>query len=650
MYSIIIQNRKTRDSFGLHYPLFLGALDRGRIDLCRWNESGTTVDKALPGLRELTDGKEEWRAVIVHIEDETNMAEFARSGCNPFDFSINEGKLDSSCVKDSPVPIIKLTYILGGLPAPIKVFEARELEEKIPPKVVFEIDDELERQKEEKHGQLSKSYWYNGRKPSEIVLITFRKQSESVESHSVRAWQDVSENTSSDFWERNRYPSNCRFMVFDVTEQGHIERDAEIFRFWASVLMIATNDIEPSFLQAYRLYKLDAAINAEELRNAFQAMVNKLRGAHNAIEERIKLERHRRINEESKLPDYFINIPVAFDYSSKPVRKAKSKHFRLAPKSTQVELIDWEGTCKEAEQEIASAYHATDRVLNQTTERLHGIADYTQSDIRKLDKYEVLDFEKQLEDTYGNIMHLLGSLPKGAIHNDANLIKSANGVKETILSRITMSQALRGLLGTMALLFLSFIPAMFYLDSQPNGSVWAIAGGFVIGACVLIVAAVLLLCIKRHKISKAATQYVKKLRDSLSQLYMSSQNYSKYLSGITSHIRGSSYLKMFNKRSFESERIIEVRNTHKKEMEKLLNKLEAWSGAFHLNVNFGEDAIDDDVAVDPHCPPRSNHIYTFEEHEMPYKIQLNIPGSYAYSPFSFIDELKIIREELYNDD
>ena len=89
MYSVIIQNRRTLDSFNQHYPLFLEALDAEEFGVCRWNEAGTALDTALPEISELVNDKEEWRAIIVHVENESNMAEFSCSKRNPFDFTMN---------------------------------------------------------------------------------------------------------------------------------------------------------------------------------------------------------------------------------------------------------------------------------------------------------------------------------------------------------------------------------------------------------------------------------------------------------------------------------------------------------------------------------------------------------------------------------
>ena len=127
MYSVLIQNKKTMESFHEFHPLFLETLGKD-IVLCRWLEAGTTIDTALPELSQLTDSVEKWRAIIVHVEDEEEMRKYERHPDNPYDFLINSSKADAT--KESPVPLIRLTHMLGGVPAPEIEYESRVVAEK----------------------------------------------------------------------------------------------------------------------------------------------------------------------------------------------------------------------------------------------------------------------------------------------------------------------------------------------------------------------------------------------------------------------------------------------------------------------------------------------------------------------------------------
>ena len=53
MYSVLIQNKKTMESFGQFHPLFSETLAKGEVGFCQWIEAGATIEEALPELLEL---------------------------------------------------------------------------------------------------------------------------------------------------------------------------------------------------------------------------------------------------------------------------------------------------------------------------------------------------------------------------------------------------------------------------------------------------------------------------------------------------------------------------------------------------------------------------------------------------------------------
>ena len=127
-YSVIIQNKKTMEAFSKFQPLFMEALNNNRIGVCKWNESGATLDTAVPELGELTNDKDEWRAIIVRYEDDRPMSAFNCDVRNPFDFEVNK-TMDEDAF-ESEVPLIRLTHMLGGIPAPEMKFESEQVYEK----------------------------------------------------------------------------------------------------------------------------------------------------------------------------------------------------------------------------------------------------------------------------------------------------------------------------------------------------------------------------------------------------------------------------------------------------------------------------------------------------------------------------------------
>jgi len=628
------------DSFNLHYPLFLEAFEKNEVGVCRWNEAGTTIDTAVPELVELTCDKAEWRAVIVHVESEQSMDEYPSSARNPFDFLVNAGGEDK--VEESPVPLVRLAQMLGGVPAPVTRFREKIIRDEMPPRVTYEPIEDAQQQ--DIYERLTKKYQYDGKKPTEIILVTLKAHNDDSAGSGKKAWRNAVENASSGFWQRNHYPSSCRFLAFETTLQGRVERAAERFRFWTAVLLLSVKQLEPGTLQAYRLHTVDAVLDTAALSATFQRKVNRLAGARATIRENIRVEHKKRLNEISVLPDYAVDVPVTFDYSTQPIKRARMKRFALSAKNVQRELHEWESLQEASEGEVAAAFHATDRTLEQSAERLHGTPEYSGQEIRRLDKYEVQDFELKLENTYGGIMEVLEKLPREAAYNQEALAESAQKVSAGIRGRITRVQALVGAAVAAALFGLSVMPAGIYLKTQGVGSPTVLAGALLIGVAAVALAALVTLMAKRLALHKAVDAHSRKLMGALAELSLSGRDFSRYLSQVASHIRGASYLKQFYLKRDGGEKLMDGRKKHLQASEAFTQRLKAWSVAFHLPVNFGEDAIEDNVVIDPLSPPGKSVLYAFE-----HTVPLNANRAGVDFPLAFVRQLKITREELYDD-
>ena len=85
MYSVIIQTKEAMDAFSSYRTLFSDAIHQGTIGFCTWNKSGRNIDEALPDIRELTDDKKDWCAVIINSSfTEYDLQNEKRQ--NPFDY------------------------------------------------------------------------------------------------------------------------------------------------------------------------------------------------------------------------------------------------------------------------------------------------------------------------------------------------------------------------------------------------------------------------------------------------------------------------------------------------------------------------------------------------------------------------------------
>lgn len=204
-YSVIIQNAKTIEEFAKYQALFADALKSNRIGVCKWNESGTTVETALPELNSLTDDKEEWRAIIIRFIDDDCMAACQSVPQNPYDFLINQNNGDD--VHENDVPLVRLTQMLGGIPTIEVDFEPEVItEEHMAPRIIY--TPVVDKTKAEVRRELVRKYQFDGRLPSSIIIVSVRERNDDKDSEEDvdSTWLSRRESESSEFWKRNQYP------------------------------------------------------------------------------------------------------------------------------------------------------------------------------------------------------------------------------------------------------------------------------------------------------------------------------------------------------------------------------------------------------------------------------------------------------------
>ena len=307
MYSVIIQNKRTMESFGQFHPLFSETLEKGEVGICQWMEAGTTVEDALPELINLVEGKESWRAVIVRIQDEEDMAVHPAARMNPYDFYENadgDGK-----IRENPVPLVRLTHMLGGIPVPETRFEARIVEsDRMNPKVIYEPVTDPEEMVA--HEKLSEKYRLKTKMPEEILLVTLCTHPKDRDDYLRNVWENRKEQESSEFWKRNQYPGSCRFLYCEETKEGEVRRTGDLFYFWTAVLLLASNSINPNTLQAYRLHRMSVEFDKEEMARIMQESADRAERAIRFIKDSIRRELEKTQHTESQIPDYRLDSPV----------------------------------------------------------------------------------------------------------------------------------------------------------------------------------------------------------------------------------------------------------------------------------------------------------------------------------------------------
>ena len=639
-YSVIIQNKKTAEAFSKYQPLFTEALNNNRIGVCKWVESGTTLETAVPELSELTNDKKDWRAIIVMAEDEQAMKGFERDERNPFDFALNK-EMDET-VKESEIPLIRLTHMLGGVPAPeMKFVSEKIIEEHKAPRVVYR--PVVDKEQEEEYKKLCKKYEFDGNLPSSIVIITIRTGYEP-EDHIGNIWTSHKESNASEFWKRNHYPANCRFLVYDFDKKGPVQRSADEFGFWLSVLLLATNVTDSGTLQAYRLYKLNTKINRDTMKRNFLDMAVRLKSARHLIEKEIRKDVESQVAYEEALPDYRMNIPVAIVTPKMDDCGVSEKGFGLVSKGANTDLGMWNVRRKEAEKTLVDSVRKADRTLDQTADKMRTLCVFTEDEVSALSKYQREDLTRETDEIYHEIITEQGNLPTVKISADKKMQAANEDVRKFLTGRVSQKPAL-GIIGIVfALILMCQIPAFFGGEGNFGTGLLVIAVEFLIVAF----AAFLALYWQKSQLNVLMNRYNTLIKSAFARLIASASDYSEYLSDIASHSRGHSYLDLSGRKKHKLDDKNAVKFKHIKAINILLAKLRTWSNAYHLRADLDNVDLDENVQVDTSVPPAKSSMYTFEMGNS-YQISVNNSGVKIYSPFEFVEKLEIVREELYDD-
>ena len=305
MFTVIFLSRSARAIFERSRTFFDPFVESGTVAFCDWNESSNavTLEKAVPALPEIIQGKAAWRAVVV---DHAVATPTGRDLSNPFDFLENQ-QLELN-LEDSPHALVRLAHQLLGYPAmtaqafdPVVSYRALDggrvevphaengdYHEVLREHARTYSDVRVEYRKRPytpeqiaRHERLITRYQMKEVHPTEVVFVATRSPV-SENSHSVltRAWKTESEQSVSRFVDRNDYPAASRFAVYDLLNPENSGYHLDELRFWLSVLTVAVNELPPSSFQAERVYRLGiefSDISLAELLNDHMSEVTSLR-------------------------------------------------------------------------------------------------------------------------------------------------------------------------------------------------------------------------------------------------------------------------------------------------------------------------------------------------------------------------------------
>lgn len=645
MYSVIIQSNETADAFSAYKALFMDAESSGSIGFCTWEETGENIDDALPGIRELTDDKEEWRAIIVRLKSENNSDNDANYSQNPYDYAsdnIMENELD-----ESRIPLIRLTHMLGGVPDAEKQFRSVLIEEenKAPRMVYQPVEDE---ERDEALKKLKQKYTFDGVMPSSILIITVRETSDAG-NQDMCSGVFRSEAESSSFWKRNRYPSICRFLVFDIVRQGPVRREESMFRFWLTVLLLSINRIDSSALQAYRLYRADVSIDTELMEEVFQQTVNRLASVKAGIKSEIDRQMRGKSGTDRRLPDYRIDIPVVYEMPKDVKYTVKPQHFRMISDSPVKDVEVWNAQKANIEESLAGCIKEADRELDKTAGRMKQSCIYDEDMVEKLNSYQKEALTEETDLLYDNLIKLQGELPVSSFIKDDKAEKLSKKITSYMRGRITLKPVIYTFILIVLLVIYVQVPAVIKYIQGKDIPLVPIGVMSVISIGVIFLCGIITLLQQKLALHSMIREFDKSMKNKFSRIQANVREYSRYLTALASYSRGRAYIEISDRKNKTIDDVRNMHHIHLDAIDLLLRRLETWGKAFHLNVDYRHPEVNEEIAVDVMIPPAESKWYCVEAGET-HEVEINRSGIDIISPYAFISNFKLIREELYDDD
>ena len=648
MYSVLIQNSKTIDSFLRYRPFFAEALTAGQIGICRWNEFGRTIETALPELSSLTDDKEEWRAIIVRHTDDHDMSAFESADNNPYDFEVNR---DLPGFEENEVPLVRLTQMLGGVP-PVEVsFEAEVIqEEHMQPRTVYHPvkNAELIRQRD----ALAEFYEFDGRKPSSILIISMRRkpdQDEKLAHEADQAWKKKKESWSSEFWKRNQYPSACRFLVYDYEFHGPVQREADDFNFWLSVLLLSLNKVDASTLQAYRLYTVRTILDKDAMKRVFQEQADLLRDSKKVIQKEIRKQIEGRLVFEEELPDYRLDVPVVLNLPKRGDIEVSPRSFPFLSEGQLADFSVWRTEKNRIEEHLVRSVRSANRSLDQTAARMRNNLDIDEAEAEPLNRYQVEDLTRETDQLYRDIVKMQGSLPTEDVSADPKIVQVTNEIQDELSKRVMKGPVLFVGVMTAVLLVMAAFPAVIRLVNGTENRLTGILIMIIFGAAAAAIDAIIILALQKRYLNKLILRYDQIIADAFNELEDDADQYTKYLSSIASHSRGIAHLDMSSRLQITEEEQKDDRFVHIRAINAFLGRLKQWGKAQHLNLDLESRRPDSRITVDTTVSPADNKLYVFEAGKYS-PVEINHSGLTMQSPYSFTKKIEILREELYDDE
>jgi len=524
---------------------------------------------------------------------------------------------------------------------------------------------------------LTEMYSFKENRPIEVLLLSTREMfvadDHEVTREAIRhAWQFHDEEESSDFWKI--YPNTCRFLCYDLINQGHTLYPRELWRFFLLALTLSVNDIPSVALQAYRLYNADLNIDAGDLRGVLDEHMERLLSVQAGIQERML--RVPELTQEKKkelVPSQ--NISVKFEQVDEGDVKVNGDELGLASDCPILETKFWYEYVQNTKQTIDNILYAPQEIVAAKALETRCTINTFSGKEQVLDRFQKERIQKRINELEPQVIN---ANVYGLLDTDAYMAEMADAgaaVRKSLGLRLTKRNVLLISLFSFLVYLCGYIPYMVNSIRISLSAFGASLGLTFIALLLLAAGGLLVLWFSRRRLMEKLKTYNKTVRAIFDRVNNGAQVYANYFSNICTYMYAKSLLSgviLKHDNEYTEGKILKAHFASlEREIEtgkKLCNLHGVPSNASSMNNAFVE--VNESIFSEP---PSASHFYelpTFKgkntmkltassKTDQPRNLVSNgsrdewdqyDTGITLNAPYSFIKSLSIAREEIYKED
>ena len=696
MFTVLIAEKEHIDAIRQGNKLFFEPfLNSKELAFCYWNPAGQNLQDSVPGLLDAVGRTRNWRAIILN----PFKAEQAKTQ-NPYDTvdysglsklvmpqrQLSEGEswedweksweaYDNDLAKEKEaiykraleLPLQKLATWLCFRPEDYILNDVKETQDAREWALEMLSKDEkktgvtlelLERNqykrdlriKELVRREFVQGTYLNVAYPAEVHCVSIRTAENGFFDPDIY-WNIRGQGDYSAFVDRNMFFDKMRFMVFDLLPRTHRDFRTDYIRFLATLLILASNPVPASTMQARRLYRLDVENDDTPLCTLVTSYDRKLAATSENIESEMEKIRGEIPGEmtDKAAEELFCtpkDVKVMLDSSCKPQKVLAEQDYGLFYDSPQDEFVKWTSDYYDSQKALNYIVKQQSRAVKKSVAQMHFSSEVNDGNISRLTPLQIDDIR---EYTNAAENEMVAEIPPDLadISRFTNrLEKESEQVKKVIRRRMTKKTTLILTGVCLGLYLLCFLP--FLLSNHGTMKTVATAIGFS-GAMVGLFGVILFVSLffLRKTVLRAVRAYNGTAKTILNEIESTLQRVSKYLSASCNVRRGHAVQNYAKKNVDEYTMGLRIRRKHQEDIRKKRAYLAEEYGDY-----FGDYTYCDEVMSRPY--EYDFDLKTEYAYPAPFlagdcrQMEFLSAGNFVTVPSSYITKIMVRMEGIYD--